>query len=757
MKMERSGVAALVGTLVTMLEPHAALAQDVRAFETSIESAAGVDDIVVTARRREERIQDVPVSVTAISGSQFDQNHQYQLEDLNTHVPSLQVSYFNPRGSYVGVRGLGNNPASDGLESSVGIFLDGVYLGRPGMAVFDLTDVEQIELLRGPQGTLFGKNTSAGALTISTQKPSFDLGGSIDASVGNYDYLQTRGSITGGLFPDLLAARASFYVTSRDGWVRNPQTGARFNASERQGGRLQFLFTPAPALSFRLIGEYNREDDTCCALVAGAFGPGNYLSRVAAAGGQAVIGSNSYVSLSDRPHLMRTEQAAVTGLIDYDLGGMTLSSISGWRDWRYRASFDPDGSSARVYVSSSATPTISTQFSQELRLSNKGGSPVDFTAGLYYFDQDLTAVSATDFSDRAANYLANSATPPAAFLAYNGVITRIFADVKTKSYAGFAQVTWHVSPQLDLTGGIRGTYERKTASVFRPANAVQARYQSDLETDGFDPSWTASMTYKPQTGLTGYATYSRGVKSGGISPVVPGAGITADQLLVDPETTDNFEAGLKSVFAENRVRLNVSVFYQKVRDYQSTFMTLAGANPISLLTNVGDVTSKGVELEANLTPVRGFDVYITGSYNDVTYDDYRNAPCPPERPGAMCDLTGQQIANAPKWIGNVGAQYSFDIAPQVRATLGGQLSYRDEYFGNLDSSSFSVLGDNAIANFNLGVELRDLGVDATFWIKNAFDRRYLTTYPVGGTGFYGAYLGTVADPQTFGATLRKRF
>ena len=754
--MERLGIGALAGAFVTVLAPHAALAQEATALQAYDENAEGVGEIVVTARRRAERIQDVPVSVTAISGSQFEQNHQYQLEDLNTRVPSLQVSYFNPRGSYVGVRGLGNNPASDGLESSVGIFLDGVYLGRPGMAVFDLTDVQQIELLRGPQGTLFGKNTSAGALTISTQKPSFDFGGSIDASVGNYDYLQTRGSVTGGLVSDLLAARASFYVTSRDGWVRNPQTGARFNGSDRQGGRLQFLLTPAPELSVRLIGEYNREDDSCCALVAGAFGPGNYLSRISAAGGQAVVGSTSYASLSDRPHSMRTQQAAVTGLIDYDLGGLTLSSISGWRDWRYRASFDPDVSSARIYVSSSATPTISTQFSQELRLSNKTGSPVDFTVGLYYFDQDLTAVSATDFSDRAANYLANSATPPAAFLGFNSVVTRIFADVKTESYAAFAQVTWHVTPQLDLTSGIRGTYERKAASVFRPSNAVQARYQSNLETDGFDPSWTASIAYKPQEGLTGYATYSRGVKSGGISPVVPGAGITTEQLLVDPETTDNFEAGLKSVFADNRVRLNLSFFYQKVRNYQSTFMTLAGANPVSLLTNVGDVTSQGVELEANVAPVRGLEIYVTGSYNDVTYDDYRNAPCPPERPGAMCDLTGKQIANAPKWIGNVGAQYSFELSSQVRATLGGQLSYRDKYFGNIDSSSFSVLGDNAIANFNVGVELRELGVDATFWIKNAFDRRYLTTYPVGGTGFYGAYLGTVADPQTFGVTLRKR-
>jgi iron complex outermembrane receptor protein len=755
MNVERLDLGALSIALVALLAPHAACAQD--APETVSEGADGVGEIVVTARRRSERIQDVPVSVTAISGAHLDQNHQYQLEDLNTRVPSLQVSYFNPRGSYVGVRGLGNNPASDGLESSVGIFLDGVYLGRPGMAVFDLTDVEQIELLRGPQGTLFGKNTSAGALTISTQKPSFDFGGSIDVSIGNYDYLQTRGSVTGGLVPDLLAARVSFYVTSRDGWVRNPQSGARFNGSERQGGRLQFLLAPAPDLNIRLIGEYNREDDTCCALVAGAFGPGSYITRVAAAGGQAVIGSTSYVSLSDRPHLMRTKQAAVTGLIDYDFGELTLSSISGWRDWRYRASFDPDGSSARVFVSSSATPTISTQFSQEVRLSNKAGGPVDFTAGLYYFDQDLTAVSATDFSGRAANYLTNSAMPAAAFLAFNGAVTRIFADVKTKSYAGFAQITWHISPQIDFTGGIRGTYERKKASVFRPANVVQARYQSNLETDGFDPSWTASITFRPRAYLTGYATYSRGVKSGGLSPVVPEAGITADQLLVDSETTDNFEAGLKSVFADNRVRLNLSVFYQKVRDYQSTFMMLAGANPVSLLTNVGDVTSQGVELEANITLVRGLDIYFAGSYNDVTYNDYRNAPCPPERPGAACDLTGKQIANSPKWIGNFGAQYGFDVSPQIRTTLGGQLSYRDEYFGNLDSSSFSVLGDNAIVNLNLGIELRELGVDATFWIKNVFDRRYLTTFPVGGIGFYGAYLGTVADPQTFGLTMRKRF
>ncbi|WP_409457396.1 TonB-dependent receptor, partial [Pseudomonas sp.] len=238
----------------------------------AVEQEAKLGTVTVNARRREETAQSVPTPISVLSSETLETQRIYRVQDLQQLVPSTNVAYVHARQSSISIRGLGNNPASDGLEGSVGIYLDNVYLGRPGMAVFDLLDVDQLEVLRGPQGTLFGKNTTAGVLNITTRKPTFHPEGSIQQSIGEDGYLQTQGSYSGPI-TETLAGRISAYHTEDDGYVKNIHNGDELNGGKRQGFRTQLLFKPSETFNLRWIGEYNEEDSNNGILSLYSTGP----------------------------------------------------------------------------------------------------------------------------------------------------------------------------------------------------------------------------------------------------------------------------------------------------------------------------------------------------------------------------------------------------------------------------------------------------------------------------------------------------
>lgn len=255
-----------------------------------------LETVTVTTRRREESSQDVPTPMSVVSGQTLETQRVYRIQDLQQLVPSVNVAYMHARQSSVSIRGLGNNPASDGLEGSVGLYIDNVYLGRPGMAVFDLMDIEQLEVLRGPQGTLFGKNTTAGVINISTRAPSFTPERSIETSVGEDGYFQTKGTISGPL-NDELAGRFSAYRSSSDGDIKNEYNGHELNGGSRDGFRGQLLFKPNESFNVRWIGDYNEEDSSAGTRVLYNTGPtinglNLYSARAATAGATLVNGSH---------------------------------------------------------------------------------------------------------------------------------------------------------------------------------------------------------------------------------------------------------------------------------------------------------------------------------------------------------------------------------------------------------------------------------------------------------------------------------
>lgn len=719
-------------------------------------AATGSDpapEVVVTARKRPELAADVPLALSRIDGEVLRQRNLSRIDDLEQLAPGLNISYFNPRGNYVSIRGLGRNPASDGLEPAVGVFLDGVYLGRPGMAVQDLTDIAAVEVLRGPQGTLFGKNTTAGAIVISTREPTFTPEASGEVTGGTLGTLQLRGTASTALVDDRLALRLALYHTGQEGAVRalradGSDSGTRLNGTDRSGGRVQLLFVPSPADRVRLAVDLHREADSCCTLVAGSFGPASasYLARVAAAGGTAILGGRDYATTANAATFLRVRQGGGSATWVHDFGASALTAITGYREWHYRAGFDGDLSSADGYVSA-AVPSDDWQVSQEIRLANRSGGRLEWTGGLYYFRQRLRSALQLAFGGRAANFLGNSPAPPPFLLGFDNLLSETGARLDSETFAAFGQLDWHPDPRFALSAGLRGTHERKWGTIFRPANAVQSAYLQRLSLGETDPSGTLALTWTAAPTVHVYASYAHATKAGGINPVVDAS--SANQI-VRPERADSLELGLKATLAGGRAHASLAAFATRIGNYQATLNRLFRA----VLTNVGQVSTRGAEVAADWRATGALTLTLNAAYADARSDRYPDAPCPPEAGSASgCDLSGRPLADAPRWIVNASARYHHRLGHGSEASLAADYAFKSAYNGNIDHSAYARLPARSVINAQAELTLDRLATSVELWVKNLTDTRALESYPLGGATIYGAYFGTITPPRTYGVTI----
>ena len=725
--------------------------------------------VTVNARRRVEDAQAVPTAMTVLSAQTLENQRLYRVQDLQQALPSINVAFMNPRQSSLSIRGLGNNPASDGLEGSAGIYLDNVYLGRPGMAVFDLLDIEQLELLRGPQGTLFGKNTTAGVLNISTRRPSFTPEGSVSTSFGEDGYTQTHASFAGPLTRQL-AGRLSAYRTRENGYVENDHDGHTLGGGVRQGFRGQLLFEPGDHFSLRWIGDYNEEDSSAGTRSLFSSGPtlngiNRYEQRAAAVG--ATLAQGRHVNL-DADQSVKVFQGGTSLEANWTLpGDYTLTSVTAWRWWDFTPRNDDELNVPVMYnVGQSARDQ---QYSQELRLASPAGEFFDYVLGGYGFRQEMRNEVFTDYGPLADTW---NGTPQGAL---NNVRSLGKGRIDTDSFALFAQGTWHLTPRLDLSAGVRGTYEVKQARVRRyapaggaavsgaAASVRQARLgaygSGDLSLYSFSPSALVSLAYRFNEQVLGYASLSHGEKSGGVNLSVASAPVAgADSLLIGSERANDAELGIKSTLLDRRLLLNANLFWTEVHGYQTN--AYDDANLTSYLTNAGAVRSRGVEFESTLLPVRGLTLNLNGSLNDVRYLDYSNAPCPAEvalQPGApaSCDLSGHTVVGASKWIFNANGTYEWETG-SLRPYVNASYAFRSRAVGTVDDSRHAQLPGYALVNLSAGVrgDLGDGQWDVALWVKNAADKTYYTTLwnsPNGG------YTGVLGAPRTVGVTGRYDF
>ncbi|NIJ06746.1 iron complex outermembrane receptor protein [Sphingomonas vulcanisoli] len=728
---------------------------------------AAADDgaeITVTARHTVERAQDVPVALSVVSGASLERTGGYTVADLQQRTPSLTAYNSNPRNSSLGIRGIGVSSASDGLDSSVGVYVDNVYFGRPGMALQDLIDVDRVEVLRGPQGTLFGRNTSAGVVNVTTRGPSFNWGAIGEVSGGNYGYHQERISITGPLVDGLLAFRLTGFDTGRNGIIDNLTTGKAGNSVNRQGGRAQLLFTPTDKLSIRTIADYSRERDTCCVSAIKTVLPASIssgtartLSALATLGYTPTASTDSVVW--DAPQQMRTKQWGASIQADWDLGFATATSVTAYRFWHFDALQESDSTPLNILDRNIAI-TDDRQVSQEFRLASDQTRRFSWQVGAYYFHQHLLDhYILNQFGNDASAFLtayARTANPAAAAITV-APRSQYLDDVDTSvdSFATFGQANYKLTSTVTLTGGIRYTHDKRdgisvTSTTGTPYAATTIPFNYDVTVKGNNVSWLASISWKPASDLLAYASASTGYKGAGLN--LNSATSAGTPLILKPEKVRSYEVGVKQQLFDRKLTLNIDGYWTLLNGLQANIYPLNGGK--SFLTNVGNIRARGIEADAVWQATKELSFTVNGAFNDTRYSSYHNASCPVGGP-AVCDLTGQRVYQSPKWVGNAIVDYRFDAGHGVTPYFIGRYSYRSNMFGTVDDGPYGRIPGYGLAAFRIGASFGGR-YDASVWIENAFDKTYyenMSALAVVGANTYG-YGGKIGTPRTIGGTLR---
>ena len=792
----------LAGVASASFIASSAHALDSVSTASSTEPAADAGAIVVTARRRVEPLQDVPLAVSVLNAQTIEQTGSYNITRLQQLQPSLQFFSTNPRNSSINIRGIGSplGLTNDGIEQGVGIYVDQVYYNRVAAATLDFVDIEQIEVLRGPQGTLYGKNTTAGAINITTRAPSFSFEGKAEISVGNLGFKQAKGSVSGPL-SDTLAFRLGVAATTRDGTIYNVVTDDHVNAQEFLGIRGALLWKAADGLNITLSGDFNLQNPDCCAQIYAGYGPTQRAANrqypaLAAAFGYAVPSTDPYDRVTDLDARLnaRNELGGASLRAEWDLGPGTLTSVTAWRYWKWDPSNDRDFTGLPI-TTKSQNPTKQTQWTQELRYAQTGDS-IDFVAGLFGFHQKLHTTGTQVQGPAASAWLLS----PSSSLSQNpAVLDGLTADndirFRNSSAAAFGQLTWHATDRLDIQPGIRLNYDKKTGiynSVVTGTASDGTRqlvlfngpYAGDpwivaqrgvLPPQSFEArfsdwnlSYGLTASYKVSDGVMTYAAYSKAFKSGGINlngvPLDTTTGVPQTSVAkVKPEKVDHFEVGLKSQFWDRRATLNLTGFWTGIKDYQAIVNNGQNAVLRGYLANADKVRTRGVEADFSIRPSDRINAYTSAAYTDATYRKFANAPCPPELSGGTssaptCDISGQWLPGVSKWSLSYGVEFNVPtplLGGDGQFYIGWDGSYRSKFSSNASRSIYMDVKGYAINNLRAGFR-NDGGLNIYGWVRNIFDKDYmelLATTP-GNTGLIA---GQPGDPRSYGFTIKGSF
>ena len=747
-----------------------------------------LEGLVVTARRRAERAQDVPIALSVVTGEQIEAGGSANLQEIYRQVPSLRVVNTNPRNVSMTIRGLGANLASEMLVNSVGVFVDGVYYARPGASAFDFLDIERMEVLRGPQGTLFGKNTTAGALNITTRAPTFEPEGSLLVSTGNYDYYKVAGTYSAGI-TDTVAGRITAAVNSRDGTITNVNTGDKLNDLDDKSVRGQLLFMPDNGWNVSLSGDYSKQHLNCCTDVIdrvvttyddGITIPNGFYFRAGNIGYEPLpIDPFARHTDIDSPQYYGLKQWGVSAKVDWDMpSGHTLTSITAYRKWSFDPYNDLDMTAVPVLLQG-AFFSRSNTFTQEFRLASSTGQPLEYVVGLYYLDDELKSRTDQIFGASAGGWILPGLPQTISGPALDGFSGIGSSLVKTRSISAFGHATWRITDAFSLSGGLRYTDERKSgyseqsstggpplasfpAALQPTIAAIRAASAPTFDTrltEGFpssrsegDLSDTLSASYRFSEEVNLYASYARGYKSGGINF---GANVPASNIIIEPETADSFELGLKTNLLDNQLVFNVAAFHTDVKDYQSSrvFTSPAGATTI-YISNVPKIRTRGLELDATYTPVTRLMLGGSLAYTDAYYVDDPVDQCPLVNPTGICDLTGESLINVSKLAGYLRGSYEFAPRGNVVPYVNADISYRSHFYAA--ASAHSYVPSYAISNLSVGMRFGKFNGDLSLWVHNLFDKEYYLyrTPLIFNTGAIAARLG---DPRTYGITYRQQF
>lgn len=693
----------------------------------SVGQAASDGDIVVTAQRRSERLQDVPISVNVASAAQLERSGVSKLEDLNTIVPGFNVS--QAIGSFTpSIRGI--STSSTYVENPVALYIDGVYLAQQREGLRDLADTEQIAVLKGPQGTLFGRNATAGVIQITTKGPSFRPEGSVSAGIDQYRTLKTSGYLTGGLSDKLAASLSASYSSQGEGWGKSLATGEDvYKLDHSLSLRGKLLLELSADTSFILAADYlNRKDSgtTLRPYPGTSFaypGFGATTSRYDTYAG--ATGENSFKGYG----------FSLTA--NHDLGFAKLMSITSYRKGDAVIAFDFDSTAANLIFSQGTAPNKS--YSQEIQILSPGAGAVKWVAGIYLFHNENALQPFT------RQFGGPFVRPPA-------LTTELstFSREKTDSVAPFAQVDWEFAPGTTLTGGFRYTWETREIDGFtRSVNSanVVTDVASDLpKLTVKEPTWRVALSHKFDGGTLLYASYNRGFKSGGFNLA------TLSNPGYLPEKLDAYEVGAKTSLLGNDLQFNLSGFYYDYRNLQvATFVGIT-----QVVTNGAAARLYGVDMDFRARLTERLRLSGALEWMNTKFTDYNNAVISTPNPAGGVFLgagsaTGNRIPLAQKFVGTLAADYTAPVGgSEVNFNITG--TYNGDYY--FEPDNFLRQGDYVQLNASVSIALPDERTSVIFSGTNLLSEAVIAR---NFTQAFGYFVNYSKAPRLLSATVKYSF
>lgn len=703
-------------------------AQERDANVTAETEDQGLGDIVVTAQRREQNLQSVPASVSAVSGDTLDRAQITDVRQLLATTPNISYTQFRATEPTLYVRGIGPFLNTVGLERPTGFYVDDVYVGGSGVAALGtLLGLDRVEVLRGPQGTLFGRNVTAGVLHYITKDPTDQASGKISLGYGNYDALQGQVFANGALGTGVSANFAGSY-NRRDGFSRNLTTGDELDNDDSFALRGKLKFDVGSG-SIILGADYFKRDANGTSRIS-IRNNGNGAPSAERRSGVQPVGVTAY-----GPGANKLDAWGVSAKFKSDLGFANLTAIGAYREYDARdfhvTQVRTDGSVAFGVPASGISVTTDNFVKQnqktlELRIDNSSDT-FDYVAGLFYLNEKVDGRTIFRRSNNFGVSLAAS--------------TLSRAPISAESYAAFFDGIYHITPDLKFGGGLRYTKDKKSVS-FSPVNLLTNTVfftKSDKYSNG-ELTYRALIQYEPSNDLNLYGNYSRGYKSGGFDTE---ATAIAGTPALDPETVDSFEIGAKTQFFDRRVRLNLAAFTMKLKGYQ-----ISALDPLTLTTrsfNAGNLRSKGFELELLALVTEGLQVNVGYGYTKANYTS--------DITSAGVNINGFRVQRVPRNSLNIGASYEFDTDAGT-FDLRADYAYVDKMEGNERNQIQNQHPSFNTVNASIGFETKDERWRFNVWGRNLTNElivRQITSISVN-------QVGAVFDaPRTYGLSATYNF
>jgi len=714
------------------------------------------DVVIITAQKRSENIQEVPVAVTAIVGETLQDLGVTDVLDLNALSPSLQVktddNAANPK---IFIRGIGLNDFNPNTASAVAIYSDGVYVGSPLAQMGQFFDLERVEVLRGPQGTLYGRNTTGGAINLISRKPTDQLEGDAYVEYGSFNSLTAEAGVGGPIQDGVLGYRVAGTYVRNDGYALNRLTGNRGNNADRGSARFTLSWTPSDTFDglFQLrygrsnggsIWAYNRSllPQTLAATGPDGFcAPGAYTSGDCTdLAGYANTSTNLYEGDYHLEGKDKVETYGASATLTWDLGAMSLISVTGYDHADRDDVEDTDAGPTDIITARYRAKQWAA--SQELRLQSNGDNTLNWVLGVYLARDELVTNSYYDVFR-----IANSGDPNTDLPQGIGVFGWPFTQ-DTDSYAVFGQADYDLTDRLTATVGLRYSADDKTF-----------RYDSTYASNPGDPTFNifptvdASRTFDSVSGRLGlkyavnddvnvYATYNRGYKSGGFFSAQTTD--PASLLPYDDEIVDAYEAGLKSQLFDGLVTANFAAFTYDYQDMQVYTLVVDPNTNLTVqnFTNASNAKVSGLEAEFTSSPVDGLDLSLGASFLDATYEDFRSAGD---------DYSGNQLPNAPEVSATASARYAWSLFGG-EASAQADVSYRSRVYYDTRNVDRLSDGDRTFVNLRAGWKPDGDNWEFGVFARNVFDETNISDIiPIEGLGFD---LFSMGPPRTFGAFLR---